>query len=141
MADPGLDSELPRLKGWDLFPPRLHSLFNGWSAAMRMWKLTDPSAPTYDAGSALGEFLFVPGLHIPSIVFGFFLLGGLGIEEMRSGHFFTATGFPHFATSDHFPAELQIPCEITSASVLLRRSTQLRAYVTPSELGTSPEPT
>ena len=60
---------------------------------------------------------------------------------MRSGH---------FAVSGHFPAELQIPCEIASASVplglipphgLLRWSTRLRAYVTPSELGAPPEPT
>ena len=67
---------------------------------------------------------------------------------MRGGRFFPATVFPYFATSDHFPAESQIPCEIASASVLLGlipptdcERTQLRAYVTPSELGTSPEPT
>ena len=34
---------------------------------------------------------------------------------MRGGHLFPATDFPHFATSDHFPAELQIPCEIAAA--------------------------
>ena len=117
---------------------------------MRTWKLTDPSASTDDAGSAFGEFLFVPDLYIPSAFFEDFLVGGLDIKEMRCGHLFPATDFPHFASSDHFPAELQIPCEIASASVLLglipprgllRWSTQLREYVTPSELGTSPEPT
>ena len=56
----------------------------------------------------------------------------------------------HFAVSDHFPAELQIPCPIAAAAVplgltppqgLLRRPNQLRVYVTPSEPGTSPERT
>ena len=50
---------------------------------MRMWKLPDPAAPTYDAGPALDKFPFVPDLYIPSAVFEDFLLGGLGIEEMR----------------------------------------------------------
>ena len=115
---------------------------------MRMWKLTDPSVPTYEAGSALDEFLFAPDLHIPSTVFEDFLLGGLGIKEMGSGHFSPATVFLHFAISGRFPAELQIPCEIASASVLLGliaptdcERTQLRTYVTPSELGTPSEPT
>ena len=53
MVDPDLDTELPHLKGGDFFPPRLYSLFNGWSPVMTMWKLTDPSATTDDAGSAL----------------------------------------------------------------------------------------
>ena len=41
--------------------------------------------PTYDAGSAFDEFLFVPDLHIPSAFFEDFLLGGLGIDEMAGG--------------------------------------------------------
>ena len=66
---------------------------------MRMWKLTDPSAPTYveAAGSALDEFLFFPDLYIPSTFFEDFLLGSLGVEEIRGGRFFPATDFPHFA--------------------------------------------
>ena len=64
---------------------------------MRMWELTDPSAPTYDAGSALDEFLFTPDLYIRSTFFEDFLLGGLGVEEIRGGRFFPATDFSHFA--------------------------------------------
>ena len=64
MVDPDLGTELPHLKGGDFYPPRVYSLFNEWSQAIRMWKLTDQSAPTYDAGSVLDEFLFVPDLSV-----------------------------------------------------------------------------
>ena len=83
MVDPDLDTELPDLDGGDFYLPRLYSLFNEWRQAMRTWKLTDPSAPTDDAGSALDEFTFAPDLHIPSAFFEDFLVGGLDVEEMR----------------------------------------------------------
>ena len=56
--------------------------------------------PTYDAGSALDEFLFVPDFYAPSTFFEDFLLGSLGVEEIRVGHFFPATVFPHVAIRD-----------------------------------------
>ena len=109
MVDPDLNTEPPHLKGGDFRPSRLYSLFDEWIPAMRMWEPTDPSAPPYDAGSALDEFLFAPDIHIPFALFKNVLSCGLDVEEVGGGRFFPAAVFPHFAISDHFSIALQIP--------------------------------
>ena len=82
MVDPDLDTELPHLKG-GVLSSSFVLVAHEWCQAMRMRKLPDPAAPTYDAGPALDEFPCVPDLYVPSAVFEDFHLGGLGIEEMR----------------------------------------------------------
>ena len=101
----------PHVITGDLNTRTWEPLYEEWCTQLGIWDLSDPTEPTYTAGSTLDRMLFIPGEYIPSTFTQ--PLHEEGMEEERlETHYYPAAVLPESAISDHYPILLSIPAEI-----------------------------